>query len=63
MRFGWDGGMVAWWDGGLVGWWLGGMEVGGMEVGGLSGMEENKKSGGGNVRAEALAWNDEWDKA
>ena len=42
------------------------MEVGGlsgMEVGGLSGMEENKKSGGGNVRAEALAWNDEWDKA
>ena len=29
----------------------------------LSGMEENKKSGGGDVRAEALAWDDEWDKA
>ena len=31
--------------------------------GGLSGMEENKKSGGGDVRAKALAWDDEWDKA
>ena len=40
-----------------MGWWLGGMEVGG-----LSGMEENKKSGGGDVRAEALAWDDEWEK-
>ena len=30
---------------------------------GLGGMEENKKSGGGDVRAEALSWNDEWDKA
>ena len=30
---------------------------------GLSGMEENKKSGGGDVRAEALAWDDERDKA
>ena len=30
---------------------------------GLSGMEENKKSGDGDVRAEALAWDDEWDKA
>ena len=30
---------------------------------GLGGMEENKKSGGGDVRAEALAWDDEWDKA
>ena len=29
---------------------------------GLGGMEENKKSGGGDVRAEALAWDDEWDK-
>ena len=31
--------------------------------GGLGGMEENKKSGGGDVRTEALAWDDEWDKA
>ena len=30
---------------------------------GLGGMEEIKKSGGGDVRAEALAWDDEWDKA
>ena len=30
---------------------------------GLGWMEENKKSGGGDVRAEALAWGDEWDKA
>ena len=29
---------------------------------GLGWMEENKKSGGGDVRAEALAWDDEWDK-
>ena len=36
------------WDGGMVGFgW----------------MEENKKSGGGDVRAEALAWDDKWDKA
>ena len=27
------------------------------------GMEENKKSGGGDVRAEALSWDGEWDKA
>ena len=26
-------------------------------------MEENKKSGGGDVRAKALSWDDEWDKA
>ena len=26
-------------------------------------MEESKKSGGGDVRAEALAWDDERDKA
>ena len=26
-------------------------------------MEENKKSGGGDVRAEALSWDNEWDKA
>ena len=30
---------------------------------GLGGMEENKKSGDGDVRAEALAWDDERDKA
>ena len=30
---------------------------------GLGGIEEIKKSGGGDVRAEALAWDDEWDKA
>ena len=41
---------------GCVGWWL-------VWDGGLSGMEENKKSGGGDVRAKALAWDDEWDKA
>ena len=29
---------------------------------GLGGMEEIKKSGGGDVRAEALAWDDEWDR-
>ena len=26
-------------------------------------MEMNKKSGGGDVRAKALSWNGEWDKA
>ena len=30
---------------------------------GFCGMEENKKSGGGDVRAEALSWDGEWDKA
>ena len=30
---------------------------------GLGGMEEIKKSGGGDVRAKALARDDEWDKA
>ena len=41
----------------LVGWrWrLSGMV-------GFGWMEENKKSGGGDVRAGALAWDDEWDK-
>ena len=34
-----------------VGWW------------GFGWMEENKKSGGGDVRAEALSWDGEWDKA
>ena len=32
----------------------------GCGFGGLCGMEENKKSGGGDVRAKALAWDDEW---
>ena len=43
-----------WRDGGLSG--MSGMS-------GFSGIEENKKSGGGDVRAEALAWDGEWDKA
>ena len=29
---------------------------------GFGWMEESKKSGGGDVRAEALSWDDEWDK-
>ena len=44
-----------WWDGALVGWWL-------WMDGGFGWMEENKKSGGGDVRAEALSWDGEWDK-
>ena len=32
-----------------MGWWL-------------CGMEENKKSGGGDVRTFALSWDGEWDK-
>ena len=32
-------------------------------IGGIRGMEENKKSGGGDVRAEALSWDGEWNKA
>ena len=32
-------------------------------LGGFCGMKEIKKSGGGDVRAKALAWDDEWDKA
>ena len=31
--------------------------------GGFRCMEMNKKSGGGDVRAKALSWNGEWDKA
>ena len=31
--------------------------------GGFGWMEENKKSGGGDVRAKALSWDGEWDKA
>ena len=45
--------LVFGWDSGVcgfVGWWL-------------CGMEENKKSGGGDVRAEALSWDGEWNKA
>ena len=38
----------------LFGFWI---------LGGFCGMKEIKKSGGGDVRAEALAWDDEWDKA
>ena len=30
---------------------------------GLGGMKEIKKSGGGDVRAKALSWDDKWDKA
>ena len=30
--------------------------------GGFCGMEKNKKSGGGDVRAKALSWDGEWDK-
>ena len=44
------GGMGIGWDGDWVGW-------------GLGGMEENKKSGGGDVRAKALSWDIEWEKA
>ena len=46
-----DWGCVDWWDS-WIGWdsWI-------------RGMEENKKSGGGDVRAEALSWDGEWDKA
>ena len=42
--------------------WCGGF--GGMGLwwdGGFGWMEENKKSGGGDVRAFALAWDGEWD--
>ena len=45
-----------WGLGGLVrfvGWW----------DSWIRGMEENKKSGGGDVRAEALSWDGEWNKA
>ena len=50
-----------WGLGGLVGfvdwgWWIGWDSW-------IRGMEENKKSGGGDVRAEALSWDGEWDKA
>ena len=38
----------------LVGGWRDGVGCG------LSGMEENKKSGGGDVRADALSWAGEW---
>ena len=31
--------------------------------GGFRCMEMNKKSGGGDVRAKALSWDGEWDKA
>ena len=41
----------------LFGFW-----IFGWILGGFCGMKEIKKSGGGDVRAEALAWDDEWDK-
>ena len=31
--------------------------------GGFGWMKENKKSGGGDVRAKALSWDGEWDKS
>ena len=37
----------------LFGFWI---------FGWICGMKEIKKSGSGDVRAEALAWDDEWDK-
>ena len=40
------------WGVGLVAW-----------LGGFRCMEMNKKSGGGDVRAKALSWDGEWDKA
>ena len=42
----------------LFGFW-----IFGWILGGFCGMKEIKKSGGGDVRAGALAWDDEWDKA
>ena len=39
------------------------MRIGDWGLGGIRGMEENKKSGGEDVRAEALSWDGEWDKA
>ena len=44
---------------GLVGWIC--LDFG--FLGGFCGMKEIKKSGGGDVRAKALSWDDEWDKA
>ena len=46
----------------LFGFWILGVDFGWI-LGGFCGMKEIKKSGGGDVRAEALAWDDEWDKA
>ena len=43
----------------LFGFWIFGFWI----LGGFCGMKEIKKSGGGDVRAKALAWDDEWDKA
>ena len=39
-------------------WWI----LGGFWDG-FCGMKEIKKSGGGDVRAKALSWDGEWDKA
>ena len=43
--------------------WMPGLLFWGWWGCGHCGMEENKKSGGGDVRAEALSWDGEWDKA
>ena len=43
----------------VCGMWLFGFWI----LGGFRGMKEIKKSGGGDVRAKALAWDDEWDKS
>ena len=67
-------GMAFFWGRRYGGWWVGVKpKTGGFVFGGsgdrcysgygLGGMKEIKKSGGGDVRAEALAWDDEWDKA
>ena len=42
----------------LFGFW-----IFGWMLGGFGGMKEIKESGGGDVRAKALAWDDKWDKA
>ena len=44
------------------GLWVG-MDLFGFWIFGFCGMKEIKKSGGGDVRAKALSWDDEWDKA
>ena len=44
-----DSGCLIWWS--WVGWW------------GFDGWKRTKKVGGGDVRAEALSWDIEWEKA
>ena len=57
--FGWGGVGTHYIYRGLVGW--GYLDFG--FLGGFCGMKEIKKSGGGDVRAKALSWDGEWDKA